>query len=157
MKKFQLEFDVEDENNFRAIALYTDEINFRLAYLLNLQLSIHLKKSSDLYVKQHDASFGVFDYHDTQYNRDWLLLDNYSTIHKKPSSTPGLFDDDTWLSQRIIYLKTYKKAKYILKINDENIAEALPGIVSKIIQIPQIYTAETIDLTNEKNKKRLIF
>jgi len=158
MKTFHLSFD-EPEDSYRVFAIFSDEHDYRLTYLLNYHLSLHLVKGHSLIDKKKDTTFSIFEYEDTHFFRNWVLLNNYCLINNEIKQVVGgLFEQEQPLlfQKKEYYFKKYKKASFLLKIEAGTDIAFYKKIQDSIQIIPQIYTVEQIDLTS-KNKKLLNF
>jgi len=159
MKTHQLSVE-EPEDNYQIIAIYTDEQDYRLAFLLNQYLNLQLVKSSSIIDKITKTDFTVFEYEDTNLFQNWLLLNNHcfviSEINKK--KTVDLFNDKPAIfKKKKHYLHTYKKANFLLKLIAEIDEQASQKLIKTIEEIPQIYAVELLLLNKIKNKKLLKF
>ena len=159
MKKHHLSVE-ETEDNYQIIAIYTDEQDYRLAFLLNQHLNIKLAKSTSIIDKIKKTDFTVFEYEDTNLFKNWLLLSNQCFVKSKTNSynTFDLFNDNPAVfEKKAHYLNKYKKINFLLKLIADVDKEHTHNLIDALQQIPQIYTAELILLNKINNKKLLIF
>lgn len=158
MKRYHLSVE-EPENSYQIIAIYTNEQDYRLAFLLNQYLNLQLKKSSSILNKTKKTNFTVFEYEDATLFQNWILLTNYCYVNSKITTNSfDLFKDKpTLFKKKIYYLKKYKKASFLLKLVADKDSEYFNNLIQTLQQIPQIYAADMLFLDKIKNKKLLIF
>lgn len=158
MKTHRLRLDDIFEENFQVIAIYCHEQDFRLAFLLNTQLGIQLSKATSILDQKVGTNFHVFEFQDKTFYRNWFLLNNHSIIEKEVNNNHDLFSQvPSLFQQRAFYIKEFKKAPFLLKIEADENMDYYNDVVKKIDKIPQVYAVELIHLTLLKNKKLLIF
>ncbi|HIP47653.1 MAG TPA: IPExxxVDY family protein [Lutibacter sp.] len=159
MKTHQLSVQ-EPEDNYQIIAIYTDEQDYRLAFILNKHLNLQLVKSASIIDQTKKTDFTVFEYEDTTLFRNWLLLNNHCFVDSKIKTTDSfsLFNDRPSIyQQKTYYLKKYKKANFLLKVIADEDVEYTQKLIETLHQIPQIYATEILLLDKIQNKKLLIF
>ncbi len=159
VKKFKLE-PIANPLDFLLLGIQTPLKGFRLAYVINQQLTLQLRRNDvNLITKVNDfeSQFVTFDYFDEEKELSWSLIHNtYKSLHldKNPFD---LFHTEPFYSSRIDYLLPEEKtSNFILKITDISTLE-LEKIAKEIRKIYNIELVKTLDITNLKNIKRLIF
>ncbi len=158
MKTHKLSLNDTFEEKFYVIAIYTDEEDYRMAFILNETLTLQLKKTSPIIVKRNKAEFSIFEYDDILLYRNWYLLHNHSLIEKEIVKSHDLFSQNTrQFHQKAFYLKELKKARFLLKVVTDEGNEFLKELTNKLQNIPQIYTIEVVHLEHLKNKKLFLF
>lgn len=158
MKIHHLGLDDSSNEYFHIIAIYSDEEDYRMAFLLNQHLNILLKRAIPILIKKDQAKFSVFEYEDVTLYRNWLLLQNQSLIEKEIVKHNDLFSQNTTqFHQKTFYFKELKKARFLLKIVTDEGSEFLKELTEKLQNIPQIYTIELVHLAQVKNTKLLLF
>lgn len=158
VKTHQLSLDDTFEDEAHLIAIYSDEEDFRMAYLLNFHFQLHLSKTHAIVQPKTLAKFCFFEYKDHTHFRDWFLLYNYNLKQHKKVQSDGLFADmETILEKPIYYMNELSKAKFLLKIVADEPDSFYEILLNKLKSIPQIYTAELINLQKIKNKDLLNF
>lgn len=158
MKTHKLLLDDIFIESFLVLAIYSDEKDYRMAYLLNKYLNIQLHKSTSVLDKKKGAEFCVFEYEDKALYRNWFLINNYCFLDKEVNYSHDLFAQNTSLfQQKSFYIKKLKSAHYILKVEVEYSDNYAKELLQKIQNIPQIYATELVDLKLLKNKELLIF
>jgi len=157
-KIHKLRLDETFEEDFRLIALYTDEEDYRLAYLLNYYIQTHFVKSKPIIQPKTLTEFSVFEYEDTLHYRTLHLIHNYYLKKLQKSEEKDLFSDvETFLEKPIYCFKEFSKARFLLKVEAEEPKEYYVTLLQNITSIPQIYAAEFIELEQVKNIDLLLF
>ena len=79
--------------NYHLIAIHSDLDEFRLAYFLNKNLNISLKrKNNDIYFVEQDASYSSYEFLDETKYLKWIFFSNKSLVlEKKSNNDYGLF------------------------------------------------------------------
>jgi len=147
------------DDTYKLIAIHCRLEDYRLAYLLNKNLEIKLKrKAEDIDFKYLKASYSFFEWNNEAQYVTWNLISN---VCKKEEdslySTGTLFETNQKVIKTFHLISEYKKVDYFIKISDEiqNVNEKL--ILSKLQAIPQIITSYTVDPLKLKSKDHLIF
>ena len=156
MQIYSLEIDDFSNNDYILIGLHTAIEDYKLAYLLNQQLSIKLEKANyslDFKNKDSKASFTVFEYINTKLYHNWYLISNTYIQNAKPLQNGLFFESD---------IKTYliaekKKVDYFLKIEGDFDHEFVTKSLEKINNIKQVITSYSIEVDTLKSKEFLIF
>ncbi len=144
--------------SYFVLAIYSDEKDYRMAFILNKFLGINLYKSTSIIDKEKNTEFCVFEYDDKSLYRHWFLINNHCFIEKEVNHIHDLFTQNTSLfQQKGFYIKKLKAAHYILKVEIEESSNFKLELLKKIQAIPQIYASELVDLKLLKNKELLIF
>ena len=158
MKTHKLLLDDTFKENFLVLAIYSDEEDYRMAYLLNVFLKIHLKKSSSIIDLRKETEYCVFEYEDKTLYQNWFLINNHCFTQKKGTYKNELFAKNTTLfQQKSFYIKKFKKAHYLLKVEVDNPTVCITELLKKIRNIPQIYEVESLDLELLNNNELLMF
>lgn len=150
-----------DEIDYQLIAIHSPLEDFRLAYYINQNLPINLKKSNcDIHVsnKEGEAQFTRFVFEDEK-EILWSLVQNQNrAIVSRPGSNQGLFSDGTDEFSTTIYLiPEFKKVDYFLKIENDEVAIDISQITNQIKKIERITTVYTVEAEKIKSKNNLIF
>lgn len=157
-KKHKLDLDDFFEEDFRLIAIYSEEEDYRMAYLLNFYLNLHFVKTENIILDKEDHEFNVYEFKDKTHYIDWFLIHNYFLVNTKSELNQGLFEDfSTETTKPVFLLNELKKAKFLLKIEADENDQFYDVLIKNIIQIPQIYTAELVDLQRIKKLDYLLF
>lgn len=147
------------DDTYKLIAIHCRLEDYRLAYLLNKNLELNLKrKAEDLDFKYLESSYSFFEWNNEAEYVTWNLISN---VCKKEEdslySTGTLFETNEKVLKTFHLISEYKKVDYFIKISDEiqSINEKL--ILSRLQAIPQIITSYTVDPLKIKSKDYLIF
>ncbi|WP_299121563.1 IPExxxVDY family protein [uncultured Winogradskyella sp.] len=159
MALHKLQVDDFYDDTYKLIAIHCGLEDYRLAYLLNKNLDLNLKrKVEDLDFKYLKSSYSIFEWeNELEYVR-WNLISN---VCKKEEdglySTGTLFETNHKVLKTFNLISEYKNVDYFIKISDEikNVSERL--ILNKLHSIPQIITSYTVDPLKIKSKDHLIF
>jgi len=147
------------DDTYKLIAIHCRLEDYRLAYLLNKNLNLNLKrKAEDLDFKYLKSSYSIFEWeNELEYIR-WNLISN---VCKKEEdslySTGTLFANNEKVLKTFNLISEYNKVDYFIKISEEiqNVNEK--QILYKLQNIPQIITSYTVDPLKIKSKDHLIF
>lgn len=150
-----------NEIEYQLIAIHTSLEDYRLAYFINQQLSVNLKKcNKDLHVrvKQGETHFARFYYEDEYNSIVWNLIENKNDVMNMQNDTiKDLFSAETTSFSSATYLlPEYKKVNFFLKIESEKSLQ-LSEFVSKINSIDKIAMVYSVDKDKIKSKNNLIF
>ncbi len=146
-------FDLEED--FSLIGIHSTEEDYRLAYLLNQQLSTKLKRfKQPLDFKDSSSEYPLFEYMDCKSLNNYYLINNKCSI-KAISKTSGLFGGN--YSKTTYLIPEKKEIDYFYKIDGCNNPLFLKNLVTNLKQISQIITCYLIDPTTLKSKNHLIF
>ncbi len=147
------------EEPYKLIAVHCRLEDYRLAYLLNKNLGINLKRQpEDLDFKYLKASYSMFEWDNEAQYVTWNLISNVCKKEEDSLYSSGtLFDTNQKVLKTFHLISEYKNVDYFVKISNEiqNINEN--RILSKLQAIPQIITSYTINPLKIKNKDHLIF
>jgi|SRR5690606_19168910 hypothetical protein len=151
--------DFFEEASYTLIAIYCAVEDYRLAYLLNDHLKIHLtRKKSDLDYNNGKSTFSIFEWEDSKYLTTWNLVHNVckSEVYQK-TNQHSLFESEEKIIQTFYLIPEYKQVNYFLKIDTEFEDKQEKLIIDDILKIPHISTAYSIDGNQLKSKNNLIF
>jgi len=140
MVKYKLDIE-EEEDDFLIIGICSHIKDYRLAWLINQQLTIELIRSETDLVnwtssKTKRQAYARFEFHDEQTAVDYYLMSNNAG--------------------KIKLLPDQKMFDYFLMIKN-NIELSLPNLVKELMQIPEVLTAYAIDSKQIKHKDNIIF
>ena len=153
--KIQINDFISDD--YELIAIHSTMEDYKLAFLLNRVLGTQLQKNNsniEIAIQEGKSSFSNFLYDDEKNDVVWSLVENKTTILTSKNKVAQLFDS---IEVTVFLLPEFKKADYLLKI--ENIDHDFDEVemIEKILSIKNITTVYTIDKTNLKSKNNLIF
>jgi len=159
----RLILDTTLDDDYDLIAIHCSLAPYRLAFGLNKYMDLRLfRKKQDIRFEYdtYSVSFELFQYHDQfQYNTYSLLGNKFRTkIETEITSDQGLFartEADNYTTKFLI--PELKNVDYFLKIETESFQFSSKVFTTKLLTIPQIVTAYTVDYTQLKSKNNLIF
>ena len=158
--KLILEDDYNDE--FSLIAIHCSEEPYKIAYMLNKQMSLQLKRKPldiDFSNNGLDVTFSIFEYEDELSYILYNLVSNKSkSLSAKVHSSGGLFDEI--VSEKTVttfLLKEYKNVDFFLKIYSDYEKVPTRNLISAINEIEQVISAYSIEIEKIKSKSNLIF
>jgi hypothetical protein len=156
--KFILD-DTFDEALYTLMAIHCGLEDYRLAYLINKFLGITLtRKSSDLDFKKGQISYSIYEWEDHKQLITWSLVSNIcKTEELQKQNYKSLFDTQEKIIKTFHLLPEYKTVNYFLKIESEFSFSKEKFILDRILKIPQVATAYSIDSSQLKSKDNLIF
>lgn len=148
--------DFECES-YQLIAIHCSLEDYRLAYLLNSQFNLQLKrkdKDLDFIV----AKYSVFEWADQNQMLTWNLVSNTCKVEENQheQDATSLFNNRSSMKTYNL-IPEYKSANYMLKIDCESNYSKEKRLVNTLLSIPQIVTAYTINTDNLKSRTNLIF
>ena len=150
--------DVFCEDLCILIGMHCAIEDYRLAYLINKHLDVNLiRKPLDLDYNDSKSSYSIFEWEDDKQLITWNLVSNVCKIVSyEEVNYESLFDNQDQITRKTYLLPEYKRVNYFLKIDSDNLSEE-PYILDKILKIPQIVTAYSVDIDQIKSKDNLIF
>ncbi|MCD6543115.1 MAG: IPExxxVDY family protein [Flavobacteriaceae bacterium] len=148
-------FDFEYDHDYILIGIHTTLNDYRLAYFLNKELKLFLKRSEDdLDFSSKNCSFPFYLHEDEASFISWSLISNKFISVNTVQSDDNLFDEET---KTIFLVPEKKKIDYFIKISGYIKDENLENILSKIKETKKIITSYTIDPYTLKSRDNLIF
>ena len=156
-KLFEDDFE---EDNYTLIAIHCSAEDYRLAYLLNTNLSLKLaRKREDLDYNYMEASFSIYEWYDEENFVTWNLVSNTSKKEVEQMASAGsLFSEQQGKRTVSKYLiPEQKRVDYFVKISSESYLKSSKIIISKINAIAEVITAYTLNPNQLKSKNNLIF
>lgn len=149
-----IDFISED---YELIAIHSSLEDYKLAYAINSILDIRLFKNEsniEIAIPEGKSAFGNYIFDDEKSDVQWSLIENKTTISTAKKKTTQLFDE---VDITVFLLPEYKKADYLLKIENIDYEFDEEDMIDKILSIKNVTTAYTIETTNLKSKNNLIF
>jgi hypothetical protein len=156
MQIHSLGLDDFSEDEYSLIGIHTALEDFKLAYLLNKNLSTSFQKSrEDLIIEdlQIKASFSIFNYSSIKYDFDWFLIANSSKREHQTESNELLLTSET----KTYLIPEKKRVDFFIKICGDLEYNFMSETVDKIKKIDQVITSYLIDKNTLKSKDFLIF
>ena len=158
--KLFLEDTVEED--FSLIAIHCSQEPYKMAYMLNKYVSLHLERKEmdvDFTIKGMDVSFPIFEYEDELTYFVYNLIANKNKLStEKNQSYVGFFE--AMVSEKTVtsfLLKEFKNVDFFLKIHSDYEKISTRNLLSSINEIEQVVSAYEIDNDKIKSKNNLIF
>ena len=156
----RLYIDEFEAINYSLIAIHTDLEDFRLAYFINKNLTVNLKKNrQDISINtaNGETHFSSFIFEDFKKNLSFNLFENMNKIEIESDEKFDLFAETALTNFKNVYLlPEFKKVDYFLKIDHLNAINE-NEIINSLKEISQIVTVYNIEIEKIKNKNNLIF
>ncbi|MDP5001819.1 MAG: IPExxxVDY family protein [Flavobacterium sp.] len=153
--KIQINDFVSDD--YELIAVHSSLDDYKLAYTLNKALGIQLSKNLayvEIAIPEGKSAFSNYIFDDEKNDVIWTLIENKTTIINSNKQTISLFEQ---VDITVFLLPEFKKADYLIKIENIDYGFESESIIEKIQEIKNVTMAYTIDITNLKSKNNLIF
>ncbi|EAZ96687.1 hypothetical protein FBBAL38_04670 [Flavobacteria bacterium BAL38] len=153
--KIQINDFVSDD--YELIAVHSSLDDYKLAYTLNKALGIQLSKNLayvEIAIPEGKSAFSNYIFDDEKNDVIWTLIENKTTIINSNKQTTSLFEQ---VDITVFLLPEFKKADYLIKIENIDYGFESESIIEKIQEIKNVTMAYTIDITNLKSKNNLIF
>lgn len=144
------------EEEYSLIGIHTALEDYKLAYLLNKNLSTHFskpKKDLEFDNDKNGASFSIYNFSSKKYDFDWFLIANSFKRENQTESNELLLTTET----KTYLIPEKKKVDFFIKICGEVDFQFVADTVNKIKNIEQIITSYSIDKNTLKSKDFLIF
>ncbi len=149
-------FNFEFDHDYTLIGIHSILEDYRMAYFLNKNLKVHLKRfKEDLDFPSKNCSFPFYAYEDKITFTSWSLIANKHTFidHVKVINN-NLFEEETKTS---FLISEKKKVDYFIKINGNINENDLQNILHIINNTPKVITSYTINPYDLKSRDYLIF
>ena len=153
--KIQINDFVSDD--YELIAVHSSLDDYKLAYMLNKELGVQLSKNIayvEIAIPEGKSAFSNYIFDDEKNDVVWTLIENKTTIINSNKQTTSLFEQ---VDITVFLLPEFKKADYLIKIENIDYGFDSESIIEKIQEIKNVTTAYAIDITNLKSKNNLIF
>ena len=162
MAVHKLHIDEFDEIDYQLIAIHTALEDYRLAYYINQNLLITLKKSNcNIQISSLDGEtqFTRFIFEDEKAGVSYDLIQNKNDIVLSSQRVNhGLFaESNTHFSTKIYLIPEFKKVDYFLKIDNSSKITDISEIMGHLKKIDRISTVYSVDAEKIKSKNNLIF
>ena len=142
VKKLLLD-DFFEEEQYILIGIHCTLEDYRLAFLINQVL---------------DISFSLYEFNQEKQHIIYYLVANSCKVKQdQQQDINSLFSNEAFLTTNKYLLPEFKKVNYLLKVETEFPLNKEKLILNKLLKIPQIVTAYSIDVDNLKTKNNLIF
>ena len=143
--------------DYELIVIHSSLEDYKLAYAINTILETRLIKNEsniEIAISEGKSAFSNYIFDDEENDVQWSLIENKTTIVNSKKKTSQLFDA---IDITVFLLPEYKKADYLLKIENIDYDFDEEDMIEKILSIKNVTTAYTIETTNLKSKNNLIF
>ena len=162
MTVHKLHLEEYNDIDYQVIAIHTSLEDYRLAYYINQNLPIILRKSESsiqISSKEGESQFSRFIFENEEASVYWNLIQNKNNIVVSSQTVnQGLFAASTnKFLTKIYFLPEFKKVDYFLKIENAEAMLDISEIINRIKKINRISTVYAVDLENIKSKNNLIF
>ena len=147
------------DDSFSLIALHCALADYRMAYILNEQLQIRLKRvPRDLDFEYTLASFSLYEWQDEKQFLTWSLVTNICKREENALTSSGsLFEIPQKLVKTYNLLPEFPQVNYFLKIAGEGQGKPERSLISRIHEIPQVAAVYSVSWDQIKSKENLIF
>lgn len=145
----------QNNHDYNLIGLHTALEDYRLAFFLNSNFEIQLKRfEDDLDFESSNAHFSLFTYDCQKTFSTWSLISNKFNYISPVSTGSNLFSEQP---QTSVLIREKKTIDYFLKIEAEFSTVNIGEILSKINAIKSVLTSYSINPKTLKSKDFLIF
>lgn len=144
-------------SDYELIAIHTSIEDYRLAYFLNKELNTKLcKKNRNIEIETSEgkSSFNHYFYDDDKKDIQWSLIENKTSIISTHKKSTGIFEN---IEVNVYLLPEYKKADFLLKIENVDSYFKIKEVTKKIESINQVSMSYLLDIDSLKSKNNLIF
>ncbi len=149
--------DFDECDPFVLIAIHSALEDYRLAFMLNYNLNLKLKRNKED-LDYGKAKYSMFEWEDTSQLITWTLVSNICKIEEGIENyTSSLFSNEGSILKTYNLIPEYKSSNYILKIMHQTDFFREQEIIDKLLSIQQIVTAYSVQTESLKSKTNLIF
>ena len=161
MAVHKLHLEEFDEIDYQLIAIHTSLEDYRLAYYINQNLPITLKKNNcniQISNKEGETQFTRFIFEDSK-DIAWNLVQNKNDAFVPSQNTnQGLFaESNNKFSTKIYLIPEFKKVDYFLKIENGEVNIDATKITNCLKKIHRVSTVYSVEVEKIKSKNNLIF
>ncbi|MCF6128606.1 IPExxxVDY family protein [Flavobacterium sp. AS60] len=161
MAVHKLHLEEFDEIDYQLIAIHSTLEDYRLAYYINQNLPVNLKKGNcniQISNKEGETQFTRFVFEDSK-DIVWNLVQNQNDVFvPSPSGNQGLFaESNNKFSTKIYLIPEFKKVDYFLKIENGEVKIDMTKITNSIKKIDRVSTVYAVEVEKIKSKNNLIF
>jgi hypothetical protein len=157
----KLHLEEFDEIDYQLIAIHSSLEDYRLAYYINQNLPINLKKENcniQISNKEGETQFTRFVFEDSK-DIVWNLVQNKNDVFvPSQNSNQGLFaETNNKFSTKIYLIPEFKNVDYFLKIENGEVNIDVSKITNCIKKIERVSTVYAVEVEKIKSKNNLIF
>ena len=150
-----LSLGYEYEHDYTLIGINSTLDDYRLAYLLNSELQVNLKReANDLDFTKKNCSFTLYNYECNITFTSWSLFANKQIFISQTKEETNLFKQASQISY---FINEKKGIDYFLKIHGGIESDTLKILLDNIKKIKGIIATYSIDPYTLKSKDFLIF
>ena len=145
-------------DDYSLIGIHTSEEDYRLAYLLNLNLHTKFIRSNfNLDFENKRASFPIFEFINEEKQLASYLISNKHVGNTSENSAINLFSKDEFFSNTTYLIREKKNIDYFIKIEGEISTVELYRTIENLNKISQVVTSYHINPSKLNSKDFLIF
>lgn len=157
----KLHLEEFDEIDYQLIAIHSSLEDYRLAYYINQNLPINLKKENcniQISNKEGETQFTRFVFEDSK-DIMWNLVQNKNDVFvPSQNSNQGLFaETNNKFSTKIYLIPEFKNVDFFLKIENGEVNIDVSKITNCIKKIDRVSTVYAVEVEKIKSKNNLIF
>ena len=157
----KLHLEEFDEIDYQLIAIHSSLEDYRLAYYINQNLPINLKKENcniQISNKEGETQFTRFVFEDSK-DIVWNLVQNKNDdFVPSQNSNQGLFaETNNKFSTKIYLIPEFKNVDFFLKIENGEVNIDVSKITNCIKKIDRVSTVYAVEVEKIKSKNNLIF
>ena len=157
----KLHLEEFDEIDYQLIAIHSSLEDYRLAYYINQNLPINLKKENcniQISNKEGETQFTRFVFEDSK-DIVWNLVQNKNDdFVPSQNSNQGLFaETNNKFSTKIYLIPEFKNVNFFLKIENGEVNIDVSKITNCIKKIDRVSTVYAVEVEKIKSKNNLIF
>jgi len=142
------------DDSFELIAIYSDLENHAMAYAINSECGLFLKRMDKDLNMEDRLNFAIFDWDDEIGDAYWCLISNSCAVEEAPA--PGGLFNSGFSIRRHHLVKELREVDYFLKVESADGPTILRAI-NKIKALDKVKTAYTLEFRSLKSKRNLIF
>lgn len=135
----KLSFNIDFSSEYSFIGIASQLKDYRLAFFLNKQLNLNLKRISDFIQGSTDIeeiSYSLFNYHHPETKNNFCLISNHNSEAK--------------------LIAALKNIDYFLLIENDIPDASKKELIANIRKIPNVMAAYDIELSKIKNISNLL-
>lgn len=152
MSAYSFTYEDFEEKEYILLGIRSALEDYRLAFFINRELSIFMKRCKDDVIKNKKSIFSLYAYYDDKTEEQWYLVAN--KYKKTKISNSQLF----LKSESVDYLiPEQKETDYFVKIEGNKSSKKALQIVKELNLIPKIIASYSINPITLKSKHLLIF
>ena len=142
------------DDSYVLIAIYSDLEDYAMAYALNSECGLFLKRMDRDLNLEDRLNFAIFDWEDEIGDTYWCLVSNCCEVEEAPA--PGGLFDSGFSIRRHHLIKELREVDYFLKVESADGPTILHAI-NNIKALDKVKTAYTLEPQSLKSRRNLIF